>query len=557
MADHGATRFGIVYWEPTNPEFPVLPDGVISGHPIEFATTPGLRRPRTIIDVIDTRSATDSAFTDWFLDGIWRTPNPVDFGNITAAKQRTVTIHNTHRTAVSLTAIDVGAITGLSVISPGLPVTIEAFDSVEVLFEASTSGAPDFDDLVTFTVSGTDVTVRMLGRRVIIYNTIPQRPILERLSWLTDNMVAMDGTEQSFSLRAAPRTKVTLHQRLTSDEERTRQMALIQGAGFLRQGVQLWWQARQTTAAALTTDTDIQVPTADMEIEVGRDLSFVTPAGVAVEGEVLAIFPTYVTLTQAIGEALPIGTSVMPLTFGYMQNKADFAAFAINAEDQRLTFDLIEYSEIGALDMAYFTTHPTDGLPVLTDDTYFSGQTRRAHIQQDNQRLDGQTGDMQTFRQELLGRWGQQMLVHINSQADQHAWRQFLHFIRGSWGKFYVATGTRDLPLDSNFTLGGNTFTIPSMGIESLIGNVAPRRDIRMDVAGTVYYRRITNVTDNGVIETVTIDGVIPGTGSVPAADVRVSWLTLSRLVGDVATFRHERLGKAELRFSIRGVIEA
>ena len=64
-------------------------------------------------------------------------------------------------------------------------------------------------------------------------------------------------------------------------------------------------------------------------------------------------------------------------------------------------------------------------------------------------------------------------------------------------------------------------------------------------------------MTDNGVIETVTIDGVIPGTGSVPAADVRVSWLTLSRLVGDVATFRHERLGKAELRFSIRGVIEA
>lgn len=557
MADHGATSFGIIYWEPANPEFPVLPDGVISGHPILFVTTPGLRDPRAIIDELEKYRATDSSFTDWFLDGIWRTPNPVDFGNITASKQRTVTIHNTGRAAVSMTAIDVSLIPGLSVISPGLPITVEAFDSVEVLFEVTTTGDPAFDELVTFTVSGLDVTVRMLGRRVIIYNTIPQRPILERLSWLTDNMVAMDGTEQSFSLRAAPRTKVTLHERLTDEVDRTRKKATIEGAGFLRQGVQIWWQARQVDQAALSTDTVVNVDTAAMEIEIGRELSMVTPAGVAIEGEVLTFDPTSVQFTQEIGTALPLGTSVMPLTYGFMANKADFAAFPVTVEDHRVTFDLIEYSEIGALDMAYFTTHPTDGLPVVVDPMYFSGQTRRATIQQDNQRIDGQTGDIQTFRQELLGRWGQQMLVHINSLADQHAWRQFLHFIRGSWGRFYVPTGTNDLPLAAQFTLGGNTFDIPSMGLESLIGNVAPRRDLMLTIAGTTYYRRITNVTDNGVIETVTLDGVIPGTGSVPIADCRVSWLTLCRLVGDVATFRHERLGKSELRFSIRGVIEA
>jgi hypothetical protein len=557
VADHGATRFGIVFYEPTNPEFPVLPDGVVSGHPILFVTTPGLREPRTIIDEIETRRATDSAFHDWFLDGIWRTPNPVDFGNITASKQRTVTIHNTHRTDQSLTTIDLGGITGLSVLSPGLPVTIPAFDSIDVLFEATTTGDPDFDDLVTFTVSGTDVTVRMLGRRVIIWNTIPQRPIIERLSWLTDNMVAMDGTEQSMSLRAAPRTKVTLTERLQDDVDRTTKMATILGAGFLRQGVQLWWQSRTVINAALSTATVVDVNTGSMEIEIGRELSFVTPAGIAIEGEVLTFDPTSVQLTQEIGTALPLGTSVMPLTYGFMANKADFAAFATAVEDQRITFDLIEYSDIGALDMAYFDTHPTDGLPIVTHDLFFRGQSRRANITQDNQRIDGSTGDMQVFRQELLGRWGQPMLVHCNTLDDQHAWRQFLHFIRGSWGRFYVPTGTRDLPLDSNFTLGGNTFTVPHMGIESLIGNVAPRRDIWMNIAGTIYYRRITNVSDNGVIETITIDGVIPGSGSVPSADVRVSWLTLCRLVGDVATFRHERLGKAELRFNIRGVIEA
>ena len=101
-----------------------------------------------------------------------------------------------------------------------------------------------------------------------------------------------------------------------------------------------------------------------------------------------------------------------------------------------------------------------------------------------------------------------------------------------------------------------NVFDIPNMGVATLIANVAPRRDVRITIAGVNYYRRIISTVDNGVFETITLDAIIPGAGTVADADFYCSWLTLSRMVGDTATFKHKRRGNAELRFSVRGVID-
>lgn len=558
MADHSSARFGLLRFEPGNPEFPTLPDGIDSLHIIEIGRVPGLQIPALPEQILEKHSAPAAAkFTDWFLDGIWRQPDPIDFGNVTASKQRQMTIHNTSRSSIQLTAIDLSALSGVTAIAPGLPRTIEAFDTITLTFEAGVTGNPAFDDDAILTIDGLLLPTRMLGRRVIIFNMLPDVPIVESVSWLTDNMVSIEGPEQAFSLRRAPRSKVVLTQKLTDDVERTTQQNLIQGAGFLRQGVAMWWQARQITSAALLTDTVIQADTTDMEIRVDGDISFYNPNDhTFVEAEVQSFTVSAITLSQQIGIALPENTFVMPLTYGFQSKVSNFGDYPSTLiQRSSITFNLLEYVDIGALDMSYFTTHPTDGLPIITASQEFDGALRIGQISQDLQILDSATGDNSVFRREVLGRWGQNVLVRLNSMTDQHAWRQFLHFIRGSWGAFYIPTNMNDLPLDANFTLGGNTFTMPSMGTESLINERAPRRDLKLVIDGTTYYRRITAVSDNGTIETVTLDGVIPGSGSIPVADCRISWLTLSRIVGDSATFKHTRLGEAELRFVTRGVI--
>ena len=561
MADHAGSPFQRIFHAPGNPQLPVLPspsdpkegliqDRLFSGAAVTF----GADKPN-LLPVAGASPGVARGFSQTFLNQIGATPNPIDFGNITADKQAVVTVHNTYRTPVDVTAIDLAGISGVSLLSPALPVTIPPFSSQVFTFEASITGDPDFDAEAAFTASEGSFSIRFIGRRVIIFDVNPQKQITERIQFLTDSMIAHDGTEQVMALRTAPRSRLTAVVRLNNDSERGRLTNLLLGAQHLLQGVQLWYQSREITAAALATDSVIQVGTGEMEISVGTDMSFALPDGSSVEGEVQAFDATSITLTQEIGVALPLRTNVMPLRFGYAANTANVADFAVNIQDIQFTVDLIDYENIGNVDPAYFESHPVDGLPILIAPLFFDARARASRIVSNTDKLDSQVGDIASFRSELLSRPQYPVLVDIRSYADQHAWRRFLHDRLGSWGAFYVPTGTNDLPISGVLSLGSNTFDVPNIGVASLLNNVAPRRDVRVTANGTHYYRRITAVSDNGATEEITLNASIPGVGSLQPSEVVVSWLTLSRIVGDVATFRHLYRGVAELRFNIRGVI--
>lgn len=555
MADHSAARFGILYYEPGNPEFPTLPDGIPTPHVVDYGRAPGFSFAQVQAPEIGF-SADDSDVAGWFFDGIWRSPNPVLFGTITQTKTRIVTVHNTFRTPIVLTAVDVSAVSGVTLTSPGLPQTIEPFDSVTLTFEAATIGDPAFDAEVILTVDGQDLPVRMTGRRILIYNTEPQRLIEERLSWLTDSMISVNGMEQAFSLRHGPRSRVTIRQRFTDDIKRNRALNQLKTVSFLRVGLQSWWQAQDVTAPIAIDDQVIQVSADTMELAAGDIISIVAPDYTAIQGEVDSIGMSNITLTEPILQAFPMGTSIMPIRFGFLQAEIDQDAFAREAHDIAVTGDLLEVDAIGAIDANYFETHPIDGRPIISGDLFFDGQSRRDVFILDTDFLDSRTGDIAATFLEPMARPGQRVVVYCDNHADQHAWRRFLHFVRGSWGVFYIPTGANDMPLATDLDLGTNTFEIPNLSLTQLVQNRAPRRDLAINVQGTVYYRRITTTAEMGVNEIVTINSAIPGTGSVPPGDVRVSWMMPARIVGDTATFRHQLRGQSELRFMVRGVVE-
>ena len=556
MADHSLASFGWLYYTPGNPEFPVLPDGIPVPHFIDIGRVAELKTGPPS-ENLEKKSVQGFRFTDWYFDGVWKSPDPVEFGTITQPIQREVVLHNTYRDPVTFTAADLSAVPGLTLISPTPPATIQPFGSITLLLEAGTDGDPNFDDLITFTVNGIELAIRVTGRRVVILNSRPQRPIRERISWLSDNMISVSGKEQVFALRQAPRSQVTIEQRLTDDLARARLLYQMTAVGYLRAGVQAWWQAREIDQAIQTTDTVIQVSTENMELAVGDLVSIVSPDyNTVTEIEVGSFTVSSITTTQEVGTAFGLGSSLMPLRFGFPSSTIDQATFAVAAQDVRVTVDLIEYAAIPALDLAYFDTHPVDGRPIITHPLYFRGPSRRDNILNDITRLDSRAGDIATEQRELLGRPNQPVLVYCESLADQHAWRRFLHFVRGSWGVFYIPTGTNDIPLKDPLLLGQNTFTTEPLGLASLLNAQAPFRDVEVFIDGQRYFRRITNITETPTEETVTLSDQIPGSGTVDPADVRISWLHLARIANDTATFQHLRRGEAELRFQIRGVIE-
>ncbi len=560
MADKGAFSFGVLEFSPGNPQFPVLPTGPLQGTLADpMAIGASLTFEKGVVIVLDTRSATPAdLFADWFVGTTWVSPVPVEFGNITATKSRDVTLHNTRREPVTLTAIDVSAIPGLSALPPAPPIVIPAFTSIIVTFEVTTTGDAVIDDDVLFTVGADVIVVRFTGRRLIIFNTLPQKPMTERISFLTDRMIAVDGSEQVMELRQLPRSAIGIRQRFTNNVERSRQLNVINAAGFLRTGIQLWYEAREITTPALAIDTVVQVSTLDMEISVAQEISFVTPDGIATSAITVSSFtPTQVTLESAVGIPLPDGTVCMPIKYGFMKARGRIQTYAINAEDLALDFNIIEYRDIAALNLAYFDTHPIDTLlPVMIQPLFFQGRARGGTLEQTLDIIDSATGEIATRRKEPLARPGLSVLVHLNTLADQHAWRQFLYYVRGSWRPFYIPSGTDDLPLGVDLSLGGNVMAIVNQGLQEVDTTKAPRRDLKITVVGEgTFVRRITAVADAGPNETVTLDSVIPGVGTAAIADVKVEWLYQVRLVNDTATFKHLRTGVAELRFQVAGVI--
>jgi hypothetical protein len=558
MADKGAFSLGVLEYSPGNPQFPVLPTGPLQGTVDNFYSAASLTFEKGVVVTLAERSATKKdLFADWYLGTTWVSPVPVDFGNITATKTRQVILHNTRRASVQLTAIDVSAIPGLTVISAAPPITIPSYSSITVTFEITTTGDAAFDENVLFTVDGGDIAVRFIGRRLIIYNTLPQKPIKETIAFITDRMVSINGIEQVMELRQLPRSTIRIVERFEDNVRRSSQLNVINAAGFLRVGIQLWYEAREIDVAAAAIDTVVQMSTDDGEFAVGQEMSFVTPAGVPTNAiSVLSFTPTAVTLESAVGIVLPLGTVGMPIKYGFLRPKGTIHTWPINAEDITLDFTIIEYRDIAALNLAYFDTHPLEPLaPVLIQPLFMSGRNRTGLIEQNLDVLDSRTGDIASRRQEALARPGMDVLVHLNTLADQHAWRQWIYYVRGSWRPFYIPSGTNDLPLGVDFTLGGNTFSIINQGLEEVDTAVSPRRDLKLTIEGVDYIRRITSVADAGPNEVVTIDSVIPGAGTVPADEVKISWLYQVRMEGDTATFNHLRTGVAELRFRVQGVI--
>lgn len=557
MADQAAAGWAVKQYHPGNPELPALPspsDPSI-GKRDEFGNIADLVFAIQGEEILPTFAAQGAdGFAGWYLDTVWLTPGLADFGDVTAEKDITVTLHNTFRTSQDLTAVDLTALPGLSQPSPGLPLTIEPFSSQSIILRAAAAGPDSFDDfaVLTFSVSG-NVSYRCRGQRVLFFHSLPENVITEQVIFVSDLMRSKDGSEQAFSDRLAPSAKVRFPIKYKSDEERSRAEAILFGGSpQLKIGYQLWWEAQTTTAQVASSSAVILIDTTEGSWFVADNVSMVLPDRTHVEGEIDSITPTQLTLTQPVGVTLPIGTDVMPVRFGYMSRGARLGIRPVKLVELIIEFTSHDERDFGFLDLSFFDQYAEDNLAIIRK-RFILGRSARATISREQDILESVTGLAAVRGSEPLGEYGTAVVFPLESKAEIWAFRQFLHYLRGSWRQFYMPTFQNDLPLSTALIRGGNTFVIPSMGIETHLNGVVPKRDVRiLDDQGTIFYRRITGVVDNGTTETVTVNGVIGSSGSSPVAETTISWMHLSRIAGDVATFTHRTAGIADLKLNVR-----
>jgi hypothetical protein len=140
----------------------------------------------------------------------------------------------------------------------------------------------------------------------------------------------------------------------------------------------------------------------------------------------------------------------------------------------------------------------------------------------------------------------------LGNRARYSQIRALLYWLRGQYATLWVPTWHSDLQLAADIGASDPSITVEWAG-HSLFGALAANwRDIRIELLdGTIYYRRLTSVAEQGATEALGID-VSLGVAVSRAQVRRISFLVLSEQAGDALELEHATDASGITRVSTR-----
>lgn len=283
-----------------------------------------------------------------WLDRIHVIPRTLDLGAVLSDQLVSVEVWNAFlRRARIVTSVVVTGPAGVELDSPpATPTHFPGSDSRMYIVRILGQGDPRIDNRVTWNFTGIDPSgtdLAILGFRVLPFSVMADGAgrVVERYGYLTDVIVARDGTEQRVRLRAVPRGSIEYE--LTCVDPRDSQLvnALIYGFQSRPCGVPLWHYASRLTAQATAGTVNVPVPTTDVPWAV-KSLVFLWRDPMTWEvGRVSAIAPSALTVELALQSTwLATLTWAMPLVIGRLSEEESFQWAALRTGRSRLRFDV-------------------------------------------------------------------------------------------------------------------------------------------------------------------------------------------------------------------------
>ncbi len=411
----------------------------------------------------------------------------------------------------------------------------------------------------------TVIAVRFTGTRQILFPYRPESGVVEQISWRTNVMRSRNQTEQRHALRVRPRQSVEFTVAPEADEDVSTLRTILFDRQAVNTGVPQWWDIRYVNSADELPIGTTVIPCNpdDAMFAAAAAAMIVAPDGTAFDVVIDSVQAgVSVTLDQGTAVAVEIGSAIVPLGAGHRDAVPIFNDALVNHTESRLKFLLTSSEDIAFTDAEFtasaFTKHPTDGKLVLDTPNVVRNRFRH-RMDFEATRIDNAVGLIVEFPTDVAGTPRRPNRRSLRDVTEIWQFKKLMYWLRGSWQSFYMPTFRPDLVFNAaTFDLNDSTVVIKDIQA-SRAGAQAPHRDVYLTVSdGRTFTRRITGIVDNGDgTETVSLASSFEGfTDVVNTSDLVLSWAELVRIDGDVVTFVHERPGKAEARFNVRGVVE-
>lgn len=477
-------------------------------------------------------------YTDDIYHRIHVMPGRLDLGNVATVESEAVTVWNAHFTAQALASIEAIDVDGISLTGPAAPTAVTPLQELAYTVAVMTAGPPTADArYVWHFTDQPEVPLPVTATRVIPFGWAPDWAdgVRERLSWLTGLFRSPTAAEQRRALRLAPRRSFTAPLILEGHDRQAFDLALWGWGG------RVWalpvWHDVQLLPAPLAAEVDVIVcATTGREFRAGG-LAMLRGAS-ATESEVVEIEEVTgggLTLSRPTISGWPAGTRLYPVVTARLSEQPTMTRVHDQAARAEVSFLATEPVEVTSAAPA--ATYR--GWPVLTarpDET----EDLTLAMQRLLQVMDNTTG-----RQAVTDPAGQAFTLQgyrwvLGSRAEHTALRALLYHLQGRFQALWLPTFADDLTLAAPVAPADMGVTVRNVGYSRFAGGTPGRRDIRIELrSGVVYHRRITDASEAGATETLTLDSTL-GALVTPGDVARISYLALCRLDQDDIELLHE-----------------
>lgn len=351
-------------------------------------------------------------------------------------------------------------------------------------------------------------------------------PIIERLEWRTDVLLAYDGSEQRIALRQTPRRYFEFGFLVPTLLERQKLEAAISANGSQSWDLPVWTDSTPCTSAISDSDTVVYVDTVGRDFAAGGKALLLATNGNTLIINISTLTTTQLNLSSAVVGAWSIETAVIPLRTAYLEQNQQISRFtgsAIYGVVRFLCDDISEWSTATETEYRDY--------PVLTTPSNWS-QDLTLDYQRKMQIVDFGVGGIYRDDESSLPVFVQSHHFVLDSRQKITDFRKFLYSRRGRLNVLWIPTFMPDL---SFVSLSSVVYLdVTNIGYTSLYNQAINRRDIRIELTnGDVYYRRIiASAVVSGTVERLTLDS---GLGvSITADDVeKISFMMFGRLDAD------------------------
>jgi hypothetical protein len=384
-------------------------------------------------------------------------------------------------------------------------------------------------------IEGYIAPLSITGERVMVmpYRHNWASPLLERLQWLTDIMVAENGTEQRVSHRAYPRRSWEYRLLLQNDIA-----SAFETRGFAWQALPYTvpiWRDWQPLAADLAAGAStIPCTTANKSFVAGAPALLWASETNYEAVQVASVSANQITTVAPTQNAWPKGTRLIPMRSARLLQALAMQRATANIMEAVVDWDEdpgVNEGDLGSISLPTYQGFPVYLVPPERSRPSNRSFTRAWYL------IDGTPGIRAVYPKGTYPQDQWDFTWLLQGWNDIASLRGLLSMMKGRLNPVWFPTWQRDFILAAALGSTDTNIVVNDVGYSLYVQQHPMRRDLYIRLNdGTYFLRRITASSRGNGTETLTLDSAL-GRAVSPSDVLIISFLDLRRLDQDQVEF--------------------